>query len=291
MARHVLTVFLSLIPVFLLWCYIPSGGVFSAEETSLTNAIGMVFVIIPAGSFKMGSPVGEPGRRDDEIRHKVTLTKPFYMQTTEVTNKQWKAVMTDCPSHFEYCGDNCPVEKVSWNDCQSFIQKLNALEGTNKYRLPTEAEWEYACRAGSETALYNGHLEILGRRNAPALGTVAWYAGNSCVDYSGGYVCAGWAEREKTCSRCGPHPVGLKEPNPWGLYDMHGNVYEWCQDWYGIYSNVAVSDSGEFGHGTVRVLRGGSWGSGASNCRSASRSGGTPDARFNGGGFRVARNF
>jgi len=283
---------LIMISICFLCCFtIPSGGLLFAGEPAVVNSVGMTFVIIPAGSFMMGSPAGEPGRRDDEIRHRVTLTKDFCLQTTEVTNAQWKAVMGNNPSDFKNCGDDCPVQNVSWNDCQKFIRQLNEKEMTEGYRLPTEAEWEYACRAGTETALYNGPLEILGRRNAPVLTSVAWYGGNSCVDYSGGYICSGWNDREKSCSRCGPHPVGLKEPNSWGLYDMYGNVYEWCQDWYGKYPDAEATDPKGPVDGRIRVLRGGSWGSGASSCRSATRSGGTTDARFNGGGFRVVLDY
>ena len=276
---------------FLLFFLFFPGGPSRAVEPALVNSVGMAFVMVPAGSFMMGSPAGEPGRRDDEKRHRVTVTKAFYMQTTEVTNGQWKAVMGPSPSDFRKCGDDCPVQKVSWNDCRAFIEKLNGMEKTDRYRLPTEAEWEYACRAGTETALHSGPIEILGRRNAPALDPVAWYGGNSCVDYAGGYGCSRWSGRARSCDRCGPHPVGLKEPNRWGLCDMHGNVYEWCRDWYGDYPDTAVTDPAGPGSGRVRVLRGGGWGSGASGCRSATRSGGTPDARFNGGGFRVVRDY
>ncbi|MDM8550047.1 SUMF1/EgtB/PvdO family nonheme iron enzyme [Desulfobacterales bacterium HSG2] len=138
-------------------------------ESGFANSIGMKFVHISAGTFMMGSPSDEPERDDDERLHRVTLTKGFYMQTTEVTQGQWKAVMGSNPSRFKNCGNNCPVEKVSWDDVQEFIKKLNRKEGTGKYRLPTEAEWEYACRAGTKTALYTGNIRILGDNNAPAL--------------------------------------------------------------------------------------------------------------------------
>ena len=186
----------------------------------------------------MGSPASEPGRDDDEKRHEVTLTKGFYLQTTEVTQGQWKRVLGSNPSNFKNCGDDCPVENVSWNDCREFIAELNRMEGGNKYRLPTEAEWEYACRAGSK-----GPFD----RDVDA---EAWYDGNS-----GG----------KT------HRAGEKEPNAWGLYDMHGNVWEWCQDWLGDYPSGVVTDPTGPTSGSDRVLRGGGWGGSARYCRSADR--------------------
>ena len=196
------------------------------------SSIGMEFIPIPPGSFMMGSPSNESGRYDNEKQHRVTLTKGFHMQTTEVTQRQWKAVMGNNPSNFKNCGDNCPVEEVSWNDVQDFIRKLNQREGGSKYRLPTEAEWEYAARAGTTTRFSFGDDE--GR-----LGEYAWYSGNS---------------GRKT------HSVGQKTPNAWDLYDMHGNVWEWCQDWYGDYPSGSVTDSIGPSSGSRRVIRGGSWG-------------------------------
>ncbi|MFP4309678.1 MAG: SUMF1/EgtB/PvdO family nonheme iron enzyme, partial [Desulfococcaceae bacterium] len=191
------------------------------------------FAHIPAEEFTMGSPEDEPGRYDDERQHLVRLTKDFWMQTTEVTQGQWEAVMGENPSNFQNCGAECPVERVSWNDAKEFIDRLNELDSKNRYRLPTEAEWEYSARAGTETALYNGPIEILGDRNAPALDPIAWYGGNSGVEYEGGWDSSGWPEKQYGHQRAGTHPVGLKEPNPWGLHDMIGNVWEWCSDWYG----------------------------------------------------------
>ena len=192
------------------------------------------------------------------------------------------------PSEFSSCGNDCPVEQVSWNDCQEFIRKLNQKEGGTKYRLPTEAEWEYACRAGTETALYNGPIRILGENNAPALDPIAWYGGNSCVSYSGGYDCSGLKETQRSCSRCGTHPVGQKQPNAWGLYDIIGNVWEWCQDWYGGYPGGSVTDPEGPSYGEYLVFRGGSCSYNASSCRSANRSALTPDFQLGSIGFRVA---
>ena len=229
--------------------------------------LGMTFQLIRAGTFTMGSPTDELFRGSDETQHEVTLSKDFYIQTTEVTQGQWKAVMGSNPSYFSDCGDDCPVEYVSWNDIQEFIEKLNEMEGTDKYRLPTEAEWEYACRAGSTTAFANGDITETGCGYDPNLDQMSWYCGNS---------------DDKT------HPVAQKEPNDWGLYDMHGNVREWCQDWYGDYPTDPVTDPSGPSSGTYRVIRGGGWFSYARHCRSADRLSFDPAVlNF---GFRVARD-
>jgi formylglycine-generating enzyme required for sulfatase activity len=256
---------------------------------ALTNNLGMKFVYIKPGSFMMGSPSSESGRDNDETQHRVTLTEGFYLQTTEVTQGQWERVMGSNPSHFKNCGSDCPVEKVSWNDVQTFIQKLNQMEGTGKYRLPTEAEWEYACRAGSMTAIYTGSLVILGKNNGPALDPIAWYGGNSCVNYGGGYDCSGWDDKQYQCSKCGTQQVGRKKPNSWGLYDMHGNVWEWCQDWYGDYPSGSMTDPEGPSSGAYRVNRGGSWSDVARGCRSAIRFWYEPGYRRSLLGFRLAR--
>jgi formylglycine-generating enzyme required for sulfatase activity len=232
------------------------------SEKTFTNSIGMRFVLIPTGTFMMGSPPDEQDRWGKEIQHKVTLTKPFYLQTTEVTQRQWVKVMGDNPSHHVKCGMNCPVEMVLWQDSQNFISRLNHLEGTDKYRLPTEAEWEYSCRSGSSTRFYFGASERDLRK-------YAWFKSNS-------------SNR--------PHEVGQKKPNSWGLYDTHGNVWEWCQDWYGRYPQGHITDPEGFPSGTKRVMRGGSYQETARNVRSALRIG-MPDTEPAANvGFRVARD-
>jgi formylglycine-generating enzyme required for sulfatase activity len=241
----------------------------SATPISIVESLGMTFNLIPAGTFTMGSPTDEQGRDNDERQHQVTLTKPFYMQTTEVTQGQWQAIMGTNPSNFTNCGDNCPVERVSWNDCQEFINKLNQQEGTNKYRLPTEAEWEYACRAGSTTAFANGGITELACGYDRNLAPMGWYCYNS--DYA-------------------THPVAKKTPNAWGLYDMHGNVWEWCQDWYGEYSSSPITDPSGPLSGLGRVLRGGCWSYDARDCRSADRGWLDPGDRSDIDGFRLARD-
>ena len=190
------------------------------------------------------------------------------MQTTEETQGQWKAIMGSNPSYFKKCGDDCPVEQVSWEDAQEFIRKLNVKDGTDKYRLPTEAEWEYAARAGSTTAFANGGITERDCGHDPKLDAIGWYCGNA---------------NDKT------HPVAKKQANAWGLYDIHGNVWEWCQDWYGDYPSGNVTDPRGPSSGSLRVSRGGGWDYLAERCRSAYRVRGHPGSRFYGLGFRLAR--
>jgi formylglycine-generating enzyme required for sulfatase activity len=231
-----------------------------SEDGFFINDLHMEFAYIKPGKFEMGSPSSEPGRNVDEKQHQVTLTKGFYMQTTEVTQGQWRAIMENNPSKFKNCGDNCPVENVSWNDAQAFIRKLNREEGTNRYRLPTEAEWEYAARAGSTTAFYSGVSD-------DGLGEYAWYRSNS---------------GKKT------HPVADKEPNDWGLFGMYGNVWEWCQDWSATYPSGTVTDPTGPSSGSIRVFRGNGWDSIAIHSRVANRAWREPGDRNGGLGFRLA---
>ena len=214
-------------------------------------------VLIPAGEFLMGSDAGDS---DEKPEHRVRITKPFYLGKYEVTQEQWAAVMGNNPSRFQ--GPKNPVEQVSWDDCQEFCRRLSAKEG-KEYRLPTEAEWEYACRAGSTGEYCFGD-------EGSRLGEYAWYLSNS--------------QRET-------HAVGQKRPNAWGLYDMHGNVWEWCADHYDqdYYRNSPVDDPQGPSGGAYRVNRGGSWVSTAGFCRSANRGRNSPGIRGNSLGFRLAR--
>jgi formylglycine-generating enzyme required for sulfatase activity len=223
------------------------------------NGVSMKLALIPAGRFQMGSPSGESGRYNDEgPQHLVTISRPFYMGIYEVTQEQYRAVIGSSPSHFS--GSQNPVEQVSWNDATEFCRKLSQQTGRT-VRLPTEAEWEYACRAGTSTRFSFGDSD-------GSLDSYAWYSSNSGSQ---------------------THPVGQKQPNAWGLYDMHGNVWEWCSDWYAdSYANANNVDPQGPGSGTSRVLRGGGWGYYPSICRSAYRAGGVPDGRNDGLGFRVA---
>lgn len=248
------------------------------------------YVWIPAGRFRMGSPDGEAGRDGDEGPvHEVEITRGFWMKGTEVTQGEWEEVMGNNPSKFQACGKGCPVEQVSWWDAVAYCNALSRREGLEEcyemrgckgrpgggdyfcegvgfrglgcrgYRLPTEAEWEYAARAGSETALYTGGMTLRGKNHAPELDGIAWYGGNSGVSYEGGWDCSGWPEKQYASTRCGPHPVGQKRPNGWGLYDMLGNVWEWVWDWYGGYSSGRQVDPLGPETGRLRVGRGGSW--------------------------------
>jgi len=230
-------------------------------RTFVVNGVSFKMIRIPVGKFTIGSPPGETGRYDDERQHQVALTKSFWMGQTEVTQSQWKAVMGNNPSDFRNCGDACPVENVSWNDVQEFIRRLNQKEGGNKYRLPTEAEWEYACRAGSTSRFYFGDDE--GR-----LKDYAWYVNNSGQE---------------------THPVAQKKPNTWGLYDIQGNVWEWCKDWYGKYPSGSVTDPTGPDGGSGRVLRGGSWYTAPRSVRCALRNRYRPGSRDNDIGFRLVR--
>ncbi len=228
---------------------------------AFTNSIGMELVYIEPGTFMMGSPSNEEGHDDDEgLQHRVTLTTGFHMGVTEVTQAQWRAVMGTNPSHFK--GDDLPVETVSWNDAVAFCEKLSRSEGRT-YRLPTEAEWEYACRAGTTTRFCFGNDD-------GSLSRYAWYYGNS---------------GNKT------HPVASKQPNVWGLHDMHGNVWEWCQDvWHDSYSGAPTDGSAwtRGGDQSRRVLRGGSWSYIEISLRCAGRFRINPVNRFYYFGFRLA---
>jgi uncharacterized repeat protein (TIGR01451 family) len=229
---------------------------------TFTNTVGMEFVTIPAGEFEMGSPSDEEGRKENEGPvHHVNIEKAFHMGKYEVTQKQWRAIMGDNPSWF-MGGDSLPVEWVSWNEVQEFIKKLNEKEGTDKYRLPSEAEWEYACRAGTITRYSFGDSES-------KLGDYAWYSDNS---------------DKKT------HPVGQKKPNSWGLYDMHGNVWEWVQDsWHDGYNGAPADGSAWEGDGADRVIRGGCWHDFARSCRSANRVHVGPGLSYRDLGFRLLK--
>ncbi|MEA3470741.1 MAG: formylglycine-generating enzyme family protein [Thermodesulfobacteriota bacterium] len=230
---------------------------------TFTNSIGMKFVLIPQGSFMMGSPADEAGRGENENIHKVEIEKPFYMQTREVTQEQWKKVMGKNPTKFKHCGSDCPVDNVSWNDVKTFIRKLNRKEKTNKYRIPTEAEWEYACRAGTTTIFYTGDCISTAQAN-----------------YNGNYPLGKCPEGEY---RYAPVAVGSFAPNPWGLYDMHGNVWEWCQDWDKDYEGDPAAGLKEY-----RSRRGGSWRDTAQYVRSASRLRVYPKYKYKYSGFRIA---
>ena len=232
----------------------------------VTNSVGMKLSLIPPGQFLMGSPPKEEWHRDDETLHRVTLTKAFYMGTTEVTQGQWKALMGTNPSFST--GDALPVETVTWEQAVEFCRKLSEKEGT-QYRLPTEAEWEYACRAGTTTPFHTGETISTDQAN-----------------YDGNYTYAGGRKgvfRETTTD------VGSFAPNAWGLHDMHGNVWEWCADWYGEYPKGEASDPTSPAQGEKRVVRGGCWINFPAVCRSANRGKTVPVSWNFHFGFRVVR--
>ncbi len=229
-------------------------------------------VYIPAGEYLRGSPSNEPGRFDDETQHRVRISKGFWMGETEVTQALWQAVMENNPSYFTACGSTCPVEQVSWHASQEFIELLNGLVSGGGFRLPTEAEWEYAARAGTTGPFHMGNCLSTSQAN---------YNGNSPLE-----GCPIGESRQTTV------PAGSFAPNDWGLYDMHGNVSEWVQDEYGKYPSEFVTDpQGPSSNdpGASRVYRGGAWYFNARVCRSASRLRSGPDDRRSSLGLRLAR--
>ena len=246
---------------------------------------------IPPGRFMMGSPKDEPGRWDGEgPQHTVYISKGFWLADTPCTQALWEAVMDGNPSRFK--SPRRPVEQVSWNDVQTFLQAINAKIPGLDLCLPTEAQWEHACRAGTDTALYSGPIEILGANNAPALEPIAWYGGNSGVGYDleEGENSSSWPEMQYPNPKSGTREVGKKKPNPWGLNDMLGNVWEWCADGMRTYrADTVIDPLGPVDAGAGRVLRGGSWDFLAWSCRSAYRNPYSPDYRSYGIGFRCAR--
>jgi len=257
-----------------------------AEPDIFTNKLGMRFVLIPSGNFLMGSPKSEKGRQWNEKRHKVVISKSFYMGETEVTQGQWKKLMGFNPSSFSKLGKNYPVDTISWDQCMEFIKALNKWEKTDRYRLPTEAEWEYACRAGSTSAFSNGPITTDScNKPEPALIHMAWYCYNS----------GRYAQNSKNKT----HKVAQKKPNKWGLYDMHGNVWEWTSSWYSkgnfwrtkvgvvtdTYKNNIIDPLNKTGE--HRIIRGGGWYQKSKYQRCAYRSYYKPGIRRNSLGFRI----
>jgi formylglycine-generating enzyme required for sulfatase activity len=271
-----------------------TGGLTGTTTRTVTVDSGPPpgFVLIQPGTFTMGSPSGELCRDSGETQHQVTLTRAIYVAATEVTQAQWQATMGWEDSYFD--GPNLPVEQVTWFDAVSYCNLRSAAEGltpvytitgaeydenhigfagvtwnpnANGYRLLTEAEWEYACRADSTGAFCNGDIGQCHCGSEPNLGDVGWYCGNS---------------GDQT------HDVGTKSPNAWGLYDMHGNVWEWCWDWYGSYGGTVTDPAGP-ASGSNRVSRGGGWVDYANFCRSAYRDQVYPGIRYFYLGLRVAK--
>jgi formylglycine-generating enzyme required for sulfatase activity len=244
----------------------------------ITNSIGMKLVLIPAGKFMMGSPANEESRKADEERHEVEITQPFYMGVYEVTQEQYEKVMGNNPSYFNKDkggGPTHPVDTVSWEDAREFCKKLSESEkeqaAKRRYGLPTEAQWEYACRGGAHESSPFHFGRSLSSTQAHFNGTLP-YGGAPKGPYP-----------QKTTS------VGSYKPNDFGLYDMHGNVWEWCADWYDkdYYKNSPIQDPKGPENGKLRVLRGGAWIEYGLFCRTAVRSRSDPGSRSSGKGFRV----
>ena len=254
-----------------LCCTLAASCLLAQSPKTITNSIGVKLVLIPKGTFMMGSPESEEGRdKDDETQHEVTISKDYYLGVYEVTQAQYEKVMGTNPSYFQKRNirksdsSMYPVEQVSWEDAVEFCKKLSDLPEEKKagrvHRLPTEAEWEYACRAGSKSAYSFGE-------SSNSLGDYAWFNENSNGQ---------------------THPVGEKKANAWGLYDMQGNVWEWCSDWNDGYPKGAVSDPTGPKEGSYRVIRGSGSFIGAAYCRSANRFCLGPSFRGYDYGFRVA---
>ncbi len=280
-------------------------------------ACGLELALLPAGRYLRGSPVDEPGRDDDEREHQVEISRPFYIGRTEISQEMWLRVMGEAAPGLEEAGATAPMENINWYDALEFCNRLSDHQGlphayqladvvrapgggidgatvtflglqSSGYRLPTEAEWEYACRAGSVGPVYQGVFEILAERNAPALDPLAFYSGNSGVPYEG--TAAGdWEGRQELFDYAGTQLVAGKLPNAWGLYDMLGNVLEWCFDSYGPYPEGPQRDPYLNAEQGSRIIRGGSYFNPAARCRVATRGLEDPGGRYANVGFRVVR--
>ncbi|MEM9293232.1 MAG: formylglycine-generating enzyme family protein [Acidobacteriota bacterium] len=255
---------------------------------------------IPSGTFRMGSPDSEEGRLDRETLHLVTLTQGFWLADTPCTQELWEAVQREAgdfeedegeealnPSYFQ--SPKRPVERIRWEECAAFCSRLSSLIPGLAVRLPTEAEWEHACRAGTAEATWIGDVEYLGRNNAPRLGLIAWYGGNSGVDWDlEDGIDVSWSELQHEMRIAGSREVKGRPANPWGLYDMLGNVWEWCADWFGSYGEGHQINPAGPEEGSKRVIRGGAWVSSARYVRAAYRDSDRPDFRWSDLGFRLA---
>ena len=257
---------------FLFFCLLCVIQAAEGQEKQITNHLGMTFIRVAPGTFEMGSPDTEAHRKSNEAQHRVEISKPFYLQETEVTLEQWRAVMGKAIFLKKKGGPRTPVTRVSFFDCQKFIRKLNQMD-TARYRLPSEKEWEYACRAGTTTAYSWGNepdcsLAMFG--NTPR-------RHGECSSY---YRSIGLPVN-------GPAPVASFPPNLWGFYDMHGNVWEWCQDEYTDDIREPGVNTYDLFSSRPRVRRGGSWYLYGRYMRSANRTYAHPGARFQTTGFRL----
>ena len=275
----------------------------NTQEPQFSNSLGIKFQYIPEGEFMMGlSPGDSNGWNTENPSHRVEISHPFYLGRYPVTQGEWTRVMGDKPFFFQNAGRTAPAENVSWNQVLQFLERLNALEKRDgslrrpKYRLPTEAEWEYAARGGTTTELYVGHLERNGYWDSYPLDRIGWFAGNAIANYEGARETdeiakfQGWEYfKDAPHKNIGPQPVGKKEPNNYGLYDIIGNVWEWCEDWYSdeYYGLSEVIDPRGPNNGERKVVRGGSWHADARICRVSARIGEGIDFNISSIGFRI----
>jgi formylglycine-generating enzyme required for sulfatase activity len=264
----------------------------SSKKREISNEIGIEFVQIPEGNFQMGCSLNDLECYGDEKPNLNVSIQAFYLSKFEITQGIWKKVMGENPSYFINCGDNCPVEKVSWFDVQEFVKRLCTLEKIDQikcpYRLPTEAEWEYSARGNTKTTLYTGPLNSIGESNSKELDIISFYGGNSGVSYQGGDECSSWSGKQYSSNFCGTNQVGKKKPNSYGLYDMLGNVSEWCHDWYDSdrYTKSNIFDLSQ-GKGDYHVIRGGAWDSYTRNLRVSARNFNISSFRSRNLGFRL----
>ena len=254
-----------------LWAAEWGEDIFGLWTALVYKEVRQVFRWIPPGDFQMGSPEGEKGRYSNEKQHKVTISQGYWLGDTPVTQELWTAVMGDNPSDFTG-EDRLPVENISWDDCKGFMEKLNQFHPDLNLDFPTEAKWEYGCRAGAKESLPFSFGHGISLDKANYRGTLEWKGSDEW----------GKGARKKTT------PVGSYPRNDWGLYDMHGNVWEWCRDWYGDYPDGPVLDPMGPEQGVHRVLRGGSWFNYGRYCRSAYRYRDVPGDRYHDIGFRLS---
>ena len=266
--RNIINKKKSIFYILTMMLFLMTYPVLGVTKTWIDPTTGMEFIWIEPGNFNMGSPDNESGRDDDETLHSVKLTQGYWLAKYEITQGQWEKVMGNNPSAFKSCGNNCPAEQISWDDVQQFIKKINT-QGNGKFRLPTEAEWEYAARAGTRTPFSFGN-NITPKQ----------------VNYDGNYP---YGDKTKRLYRSKTVPIGSLPENKWGLHEMHGNVHEWVQDRYQNYpTGTTINPTGP-SSGSFRVYRGGSWYGTSWSCRSADRDAYSTDNRHSSIGARLLR--